>query len=70
MTYRSYRQLERIVKVNRRDTLGDITSKFNENREHRVSRSTIQYNLNKHGFNKFTGKKVVVKEINRKKRLA
>ena len=70
VTDRAYRQLERIVKVNRTGTLGDITSKCNENREHRVSR-TIQYHLNKHGFNRRVyRKKVVVKEINRKKRLA
>ena len=31
ITPRDYRKLERLVKVNRRDTLSDITLKFNEN---------------------------------------
>ena len=30
---RNYRKLERLVKANRSDTLSNITSKFNENRE-------------------------------------
>ena len=47
---RDYRKLERLVKANGRDTLSNITSKFNENREIQVSRSTVQSHLSQHGF--------------------
>ena len=38
VTERDYRQLERLVKTNRRDSLADITHKFNENRDVPVSK--------------------------------
>ena len=71
VTDRDYRKLERLVKVNRRDSLRDITSKFNETRDRRVSKRTVQHHLNKHGFNRRVSRKhVVIPEVNRKKRLS
>ena len=43
VTNRDYRKLERLVKVNRRDSLSDITSNFNEVRDRRVSKRTVQH---------------------------
>ena len=40
ITPQNYRKLERLVKVNRRDTLSDITLKFNENNANPVARRT------------------------------
>ena len=57
---RDYRKLERLVKANGRDTLSNITSKFNENREIQVSRSIVQSHLSQHGFQKRVIKKKVV----------
>ena len=66
---RDYRKLEHLVKANRRDTLINTTSKFNENREIQVSR-TVQSHLSQHGFQKrVLKKKVVVKAQNRRKQL-
>lgn len=68
---RDYRKLERIVKTNRRCSLSDITAKFNEERPEPVSRRTIQHNLHKNNYRRSVAKKkLVIKEINRKKRLA
>ena len=49
---RHYRKLESSVKANRRDTLSKTTSKFNENREIQVSRSTVQSHFSQHWFQK------------------
>ena len=71
VTDRDYSQLERLFKVNRRDSLSDITPSFNENRNKKVSRLTVQYLLGKHGFHRRVARKrVIVKSVNRKKRLA
>jgi len=71
VTDRDYRQLERLVKVNRRDSLSDITSSFNENRNKKVPRRIVQYLLWKRGFHRRVARKrVIVKCVNRKKRLA
>lgn len=68
VTGRDYRKLERLVKVNRRDSLCDITSKFNALRDRGVSKRKEQYNLSKHGFNRrVSRKRVVIWEVNRKK---
>ena len=40
ITPQNYRKLERLVKVNRRDTLSDITLKFNENNVNPDARRT------------------------------
>ena len=68
---RDYRKLESLVKANRRDTLSNIISKFNENREIQVSKRTVQSHLSQHGFQKkVLKKKAVVKAENRRKRLS
>ena len=65
---RDYRKLKRLVKVNRRDSLSDFTSKCNEARDRRVSKRTLQHHLNKHGFNRrVSRKRVVIPEVNRKR---
>lgn len=70
ITPRDYRKLERIVKVDRRKTLTDITNTFNENRPVPVARRTLQFHLHKHGYKRrVSKKKIVVREVNRKKRL-
>ena len=70
MTDRDYCQLERLVKVNRRYSLSNITSSFNSNKsKKKVSRRTLSFE--KHGFHRRVARKrVVVKCFNRKKRLA
>ena len=71
VTDRYYRKLEGLVKVNRRYSLSNITPKFNEARDRRVSKRTVQHHLNKHGFNRrVLIKHVVIREVNRKKRLS
>ena len=71
VTDRDYRKLERLVKVNRRDSLSDITSKFNVARDRRVYKRTVQHHLSKHGFNRrVSRRRVVIREVNRKKRLS
>ena len=68
---RHYRRLERLVKTNRREILIEIINKFNENIDQLVAKRTVQLHLHKHGFSRRVSKKeVVVKESNRKKRLA
>ena len=63
--------MERIVKTNRRSLLSDITTKFNEGRPDPVSKRTIQHNLHKHNYRRsVVKKKLVIKDVNRKKRLA
>ena len=66
VTDRDYRKLERLVKVNHRDSLSDITSKFNEAKNRRVSKRTLKHHLNKHGFNRRVSRKgVVIREANK-----
>ena len=62
----------KIVKTNHRSLLSDITTKFNEGRTGLVSKRTIQYNLHiKHNYRRsVVKKKLVIKDVNRKKRLA
>ena len=69
VTDRDYRKLQRLIKVNRRDSSSDITSKFNEVRDRRLSKRTVQYHLNKHGFNRrVSRKRVVIWKVNKKKK--
>lgn len=71
MTSRDYRKLERLVKTYRRESLKDITDQFNENRERPVSKRTVQLHLHKNGFvRRVAKKKLVIREVNRKKRLS
>ena len=70
VTARDYRKLERLVKTNRRESLQDITDRFNENRQQKDKR-TVQLHLHKNGFvRRVAKKKVVIREVNRKKRLS
>ena len=66
-----YRQLEKIVKTERRAPLIEITAKFNEGRNVSVSKWTVRRRLRDHGFSKrVCRKKVVIKFDNRQKLLA
>jgi hypothetical protein len=68
MDDRDYRQLEKIVKTERRAPLVEITAKFNEERNVSVSKRTVRRRLRDHGFStSVCRKKVVVKFKNRKK---
>ena len=71
MTTRDYRKLERLVKTNRRESLQDITDMFNENRQQPMSKRTVQLYIHKNGFvRRVARNKVVIREVNRKKRLS
>jgi hypothetical protein len=71
VTDRDYRHLERTVKCNRRTSLADITSKFNEGRTKQVCKRTNQNHLHKYRFFKRVSKKrVIVSKVNRAKRLS
>ncbi|XP_062600651.1 uncharacterized protein LOC134262292 [Saccostrea cucullata] len=71
VTARDYRKLERLVKTHRRESLQDITDKFNENKERPISKRTVQLHLHKHGFvRRVAKKKLVIREVNRRKRLS
>lgn len=68
---REYRRLQRTVNKDPLAPLGEITERFNENRPTSVSKKTIKRRLKENGF--FRGvfrKKVVIKTVNRKKRLS
>lgn len=68
---RDYRSLERIVKNNRRDSLTDVTIKYNEQSNVSTSKRTLQRHLSQHGYTRCVSrKKLVVKQSNRTKRLA
>ena len=68
---RSYRQLERLVKNDRRAPLGEITAKFNEIRDRKVCAKTVRRKLKEHRLRRGVyRKRVVVKTVNRKKRVS
>lgn len=68
---RVQRQLQRLVKVNRRLHLGEISSQFNQVTPVKVSRRTVKRNLHKLGYKRCTVRKCMgIRETNRKKRLA
>ena len=63
--------LNRIVKKHRRESLHEITTKFNNNKQHSFSSRTIRRKLASEGYKRPAAKKcVVVREVNRKKRVA
>ena len=64
--------LNRLVKKNRRAPLQEITTKFNDNKEHSFSsRSrTIRRKLVSKGYKRRAAKKCVIVCVNRKKRVA
>lgn len=68
---RECRRLQRIFNSDRLAPLGEITARFNENKPTSVSKKTIKRRLKENGF--YRGvyrKKVVIKTVNRKKRLS
>lgn len=68
---REYRRLQRIVNRDRLAPLGEITARFNENRPTSVSKKTIKRRLKENGFYRGVYRKnVVIKTVNRKKRLS
>jgi hypothetical protein len=70
MDDRDYRQLEKIVKTERRAPLVEITDKFNEERNVSVSKRTVRRRLRNRRFSRrVCRKKVVIKFDNRKKKI-
>lgn len=68
---RNYRHLERIVKRDRRAPLGEITAKYNSTSGKQVSTKTVKRKLRDHGFRRSVyRKKVVIRAVNRKKRVS
>lgn len=69
VTIRDYRKLERLVKSNRRSCWRDISAQFNKNRNTQVSVRSIQHHLQyikTDTADLFHGKKVIVREVNRR----
>ena len=71
MSARSEARLKRLLKQNGGKVLGDIATEFNiGNGDHSVSERTVQRYLYKNRiYRRIVKKRMVVKEINRKKRL-
>ena len=62
--------LNRLVKKNRWAPLHDINIKFNDNKQHSFSSRTIRRKLASEGYKRWAAKKcVIVREVNRNKRL-
>ena len=69
-TNRDRNALKRLVKSNRRLTLQDITAKLNECKTMTLSQKTVQRVLHSEGYKRrLAKKKMVVREVNRKKRV-
>ena len=69
-TNRDRNALKRLVKSNRRLTLQDITAKLNECKTKTFSQKTVQRELHSEGYKRrLVKKKMVVREVNRKKRV-
>ena len=67
---RETRGLVMLVRSDRKTPLKDVTTRFNENREIRVSKRTVQRSLYQEGYNRrVVKKKVRIREVNRKKRV-
>ena len=70
-TDRDTNQLSRVVKQNRRRPLQDITTIINEGKDHSFCTKTVQRKLKDLGYKRRVAKKqVVVREVNKKKRVA
>ena len=69
-TARDATHLSRVSKVNRTQTLREITSTFNQCRDRTFSQKTIQRELHKQGIKKLTVRKTLrVTDVNRRKRV-
>lgn len=67
---RDSRELVRQVRGDRKTPLKDVTLTFNEHREVKVSKRTVQRSLYREGYNRrVVKKKVRIREVNRKKRV-
>jgi len=70
LSERNIRELVKIVKENRQQSLNEITEKFNDLSIVSVSSHTVQHALHNEGFFGHAGKrKPLVSEVNCKKRL-
>lgn len=70
LSERDTRNLLRVVKQNRKRSLSDITSVFNQSRDSAVSKRTIQRKLYSEGYHRrVVRKRIRIREVNRKKRL-
>ena len=70
-TQRDENKLSRTVKQNKRRSLQDINSIINEGRDHTFSTKTIQRKVSGLGYKRrLVKKKVVVKGVNKKKRVS
>ncbi|MCG8112906.1 MAG: IS630 family transposase [Candidatus Thiodiazotropha taylori] len=68
---RADRRLIRILKVNRRKTLQDLTSAFNDQTPTKISRTTVKRRLKFHGYKRrVVKKKTVISKKNRVRRRA
>ena len=71
LTARDEVGLNRLVKKNRPAPLHEITTTFNDNKQHSFSSTTIRRKLASEGYKRWAAKKcVIVREVNRKKRVA
>jgi transposase len=69
-TDRAKNQLSRIVKDNRRRILNDITSIFNEGRDHKFCSRTVREKIKDLGYNRRVAKKKVpIRDVNKKGRV-
>ena len=70
-TVRDSTELSRVVKQNRRRSLADITTKFNENKEHTFCKKTVERKIHDLGYKRRVAKKsVTVRDVNKNKRVA
>jgi transposase len=68
---RTDRLLLRMVKTNRRQTLGDLTSKFNNSTPYKLSQRTVQRRLHDAGFKRRRiAKSITIRGVNQGKRRA
>jgi transposase len=69
MNLRTDRLLLRMVKTNRRQTLGDLTSKFNNTTSYKLSQRTVQRHFHDAGFKRrIIAKSITIRGVNRGKR--
>src|SRR5437588_860949 len=67
LTERNIRQLTKIVKNNKNNTLDEITEELNSSLNLSVSKRTVQCTLHQEGYHERVAKKTFISEKNRKK---
>ena len=71
LTARDEVGLNRLVKKNRRSPMQEITTKFNNSKQHSFTNRTIRRKLAFEGYKRRVAKKCfIIREVNRKKRVA